>query len=620
MRLSRLLFLVLLPSSVFFSSCEYKPRGDYFQNLSISPPSNVLIEIAGHSDTLIAINTQTYNVQVTCGNRTVLFYRLYIDGGQEQMEKCSNSFYIDPLNYIHKDGIYRMTIEVGINTGSGSIADALGAEGYLFQKDFILVVLRQQVGFYPELQFDRSGGKMKVTMDVPSNVQNVRKVVFRRSVGISPSEVFAEVNSVTRYEAYDPQYVGEGASYTVQTYIGDPSGTVFYPFVSGGQNAQEDLPVVTAGVSATGFPLLRWDKTHYASNCGGYRVFGMPENWSQTASLLATVSNIYDTVFQTTGVTFPGSYEFRVAAVPVQLPVWYTDQEAWNYYANGTACQVGLNSFYFDRFLSPEGPLIYYSSTSNVIYEYSIETGANTNMISTVSGWFYTFSVSPNGKYLLAATGASNFTYLLYDLTTHQGTSVPSSQVIGAGAETGIISVADNGIASIITSNKLVVYDFLHQLPITQQVLPTYGDRTVISADGQFIFAEAGYLYLYKLSGAALEQKWTSSSQAGTFKYYSFEPARPSKARIQIDQVMFTKDCNTLANEGSFVMDIDYICNIDFGNGHILGKTATEFKVLDLNTGLVQFQNPTVANSLTTDLRIKKNTVYHSGGRKLIIF
>jgi len=31
-----------------------------------------------------------------------------------------------------------MSLEVGINTGSGSIADVLAAEGYIFKKDFIV--------------------------------------------------------------------------------------------------------------------------------------------------------------------------------------------------------------------------------------------------------------------------------------------------------------------------------------------------------------------------------------------------------------------------------------------------------------------------------------------------
>ena len=620
MRLARLLFQLSLFSLVVITSCEYKPKGDYFLNLSAKPPSTVSIAIADHSDTLVVISYSTYHVLVTCAdNRSVLFHRMFIDGELKYTQETGTDFYIDPLNYIHKDGIYRMTIEVGINTGSGSIADALGAEGYLFPKDFVLVVMREQIAFYPDLKFDRSNGGMRIFMDVPSNITNIRKVVFSKSVGMSDRFILAEVTGTNHYETTDPKYVGENASYTVQTYIGDPAGTIFVPFVNGGENAASDLPLVTAGTSASGFPLLHWSKTNYAANCGGYRVYSKPGG-SSVIKFLGTVNNISDTVFEVSGVTFPGYSTFHVAAVPLQIPPWLTDQVCWDDYSNEVFTYVGLNSFYFNRFLSPDGAYIYYTSSSDEIYEYSVETGTITDVIATSTGWFYTFSVSPNGKYLLAATGVSDFSYLFYDLSTNTATWIPSSQVIGAGSETGIISVADNGVASIINGTRFVVYDFLHQAQVAQQALPTWGDRTMISADGQYIFAEAGYLYLYKLNSGSLQLKWASSSQPGTFKYYSFEPARPSKARIQIDQTLYTKDCETWTTEGSFLLNVDNICNIDFANGHILGKTSADFKVLNINTGAVQFQNPTESNNITTDLRFKKNTVYHTSGKKLIIF
>lgn len=603
-----------------FASCEFKPKDDYFVNLSAKPPAEVSIAIPGHSDTLIIISYTNYNVKVTCSNnRSVLFHRMYIDSELKYTQASGANFYINPLQYIQHDGIYRMIIEVGCNTGSGSIAESVGAEGYLFQQEFILMLFHEQVAFYPDLKFDRSNGTMKVSMDVPLNVTNIKKVGFSKYVGMVPGFLVAEVAGTNHYETIDPMYVGEWTSYAVQTYIGDSAGTIFFPFVNGGNSVSPDLPEISAGTTAKGFPLLRWDKTHYPANCGSYRVYATPYINSER-QLLGTVSNINDTVYDTEGVAFPGAFTFRVASVPLNIPSWYTDEVACEYYASGIYTNVGLASFSFTGFQSPSCPFIYYTSSSNTINEYSIETESITNVISTSTGWFYTFAVSPNGKYLLAATGASNFLYMFCDLTTHQATLVPSSQVIGAGAGTGIVSVADNGLASIITGTKFVVYDFLHQNPVAQQALPTWGDRTVISADGQYVFTAAGDLYLYKLVSGSLEQKWVSSSQPGTFKYYAFDPASPSTAKIFIDQTLYTKNCETWATEGSFLLDLDMICNIDFANGHLLGKKATQFKVYDPNTGSLQFQNATENSSLTYDLRIKKNSVYHTSGKKLIIF
>ena len=620
MRLHRFPILFFLFCFFILNSCEYKLKGDYFRNLNAIPPSNVLITISGHSDTLIATTNESYKVQVSCGDRITLFYRLYIDGVQKHFESVSsNTFYINPVTFTNMDGVYKMTVEAGINTGSGSIGDVLGTEGYLISKEFILVVLNGQGTFYPNQQFDRTNGTLKVILDVPSNIQNVKKVTFSKSVASSPYAVFATVHGTNHYEAIDASYVGESANFSVQTYLGDPAGTIFIPFVNGSTNVSYDLPEITAGVSNRGYPLLSWDKTHYTANCGSYRIYAKP-NGSNMIELLGSVSNINDTMFEAAGATFPGNYLFHVAPVPIQVPSYYTDATAWTLFSREVYSVVGLNSFWFDRFLTPNGSFIYYTNSPDVIYEYSAETGTITNEINTSSGWFYTFAVSPNGKYLLAATGASDFSYLFYDLTTKQSTWILSSVVIGAGAHTGIISVADNGLSSVITGNKIVIYDFLHQVPITQQVLPMDADRTVISADGQYIFAEAGYLYLYKFVSGALQQKWSSSGSYGTIKYYTFDPSQPSEAKIFINQTFYTKNCDSWATVNSFALNISDLRNIDFTNGHILGSTTTYFMVFDANTGSLQFQNPTSPNLTTFDLRIKKNTVYHYGGKKLIIF
>jgi hypothetical protein len=619
MKLTQLLTMFFLFACGIFTSCEYKPEGDYFLDLHPRSPGDIEIAITGQSDTVVAKDARSYEVRVTGLNRSVLFHRLYINGVEKYLQNSSNNFFIDPLSYIQKDGIYAVTVEVGINTGSGSIGDVLHTEGYLYQKEFVLVVMREQISFYPYVKFDRSGNRMKIYLDVPSHVTNIRKVVFSKFVGNSQGDVFATSLGTSHFEAYDPQYVGESANYHLQTYIGDQSGTYFYPFITGGEYAASDHPVLTVGSSERGFPLLTWEKSHYASNCGGYRIYGK-KSGSGEFTHLASITGISDTTFEAAGTEFPTYYEFRVAPVPAQIPSWFTDQVAWDSYAGNITTYVGMNSFYFNRFLSPDGPYVYYTGNSDEIYEYNVETGETTDIITAASGWFYTFSVSPNGKYLLAATGIRDFSYLFYDLTTNQSTWIPSSQVLGAGAETGITSIADNGLASIISGTRMVVHDFLHQSPVTQQVFPVIGNRSVISADGQYIFAEATNLYLYKLTGNILTQKWISSSQPGTFKYYNFEPSRPSKAKIQIDQTLFTKDCETWNTEGSYNPAFNSICNIDFANGHILGKTDTHFRVLDLNTGTLQFENPTLPSIYTTDLRIKKNTVYHSSGKKLNIF
>lgn len=613
-------FLATLPVLLLFlASCEFKPKGDNFKELTPIPPKDVQISIVGQSDTLIARSSESYQVNVICPNRKVVFYRIYIDGAEKTVQKISGtSFHISPLNFINNDGVYRMSIDVGINSASGSIAEQMGNEGYVYRKDFILAVLREQYPFYPELKFSRTNGTLKITMDVPSQVKNVKKILLSRMLPVTGG--YEEVGTATgngHFEINDPLYVGQNNSYKVETYISDPGGNIFVPYVEGGDNPGLDLPAVMSLKSLKGWPLIKWDKSHYPANCGGYRIYRMSD--ASTYELVTSKDNISDTVYEAVGAKFPGYFLYHLSPFPVPVPAWYTSTAAWNTMSGEATGFTGLGSFHFDALHTPTGPKIYYDNTSNEINEYNVETSTITRVISTSSGWFYTFSVSPNAKYVLAATGISNFNYLLYDLTSGQTTLIPSSQVIGPGAQTGILSIADNGTGSVITGNKVVVYDFLHQAAIAQQTLPAQGERTVISADAQYVLASAGRLYLYKLESGALQQKWSSAPSA-VIKYFNFYPSLPCKAVMFIDQTFSTMNCESLAIEGSFNPNISEVCNIDFGSCHLLGFTNTDFRIYDPLTGALQFQNPTQSGMLTYYMKIKGNTVYYMGGWKLIVF
>ena len=611
-------FLLMVLPLILLYSCGYKPKGDNYIDRTPVPPTGVGITIADHTDTLVATWNESYLVKVVCGSRKAVFCRLSVNDAEKVTQKVSsNSFYITPLSYIDQDGIYRLSVDVGINSASGSIGDQMGTEGYLFRKDFILAVLRNQNPFSPAPTFRRENNTLIVVMDVPSNVNNIRKVKFSRVLpGSGQIEEIATVSGTSHYEVNDPLYVGNISNYYLETYIGDPAGSIFIPYVKGGGFVQADLPELIKGTSARGYPLIKWRKTHYTANCGGYNIYEM--TGGNTYSLVGSTSNVNDTVFEAAGSQFPGSYLYHVAPVPLPTPAWFTPEIAWQYYSREVMGFTGLSSFGWDRLLTPTGDFLYYTNTSNQINEYSVETGSIARVISAPSGWFYTFSVSPNRKYLLAATGNRDFSYLFYDLSSGQSTLIQSSLVIGAGAETGVVSVSDNGLASIVTGNKVIVYDFLHQNLVSQQVYPVDAERSVISADAQYLFVYADKLHLYKLESGTLQEKWSTSSSA--VNYYNFYPSQPHKAAMFINHVFTNMNCETLAVEGSFSPEIDNVCNIDFGNNHLMGVTNGDFKIYDPQTGELQFRNPMQSATPDYFLRVKKNAVYYYGQWKLIVF
>ena len=616
--LSCFFFLAVL----FIASCSYKLKDEYFRDLAPgSDPPMVTISIDGEGDSLLLTSHHTYNVRVNAGSRHCLFYRLYINDVEESFQQASgDQFSIDPLNSINQNGLYKLTIEVAINSGTGSIGDKTGAEGYLVRKDFSLFVLINPNAFNPVLHFATENGRLKITLDVPPDIENVRKIIISKSVIVSDPEPLATVYGTSHFVYYDPTYVGESAYYYIQVFLGDPSGTVYYPLCEGSSYCGGDPGQLSVTSSARGFPLLKWTKNRYFSNFGSYRIY-MTQTGHSGYQLVSTVNNLSDTIFESVGAPLGPYLDYRVASVPLQLPSFYNDEVAIDYYSgNSAGTYTGIPSFYFSYLKPTGGQYLYYGQSSDWIFQYSSETNRNTDSIRTTSGWFYTYAISPNDKFILAATGASNFSYLFYNLVTRDVLLVPSSQVIGTGVSTGIISIADNGIAAICAGNNIIVYDFIQQKLIVQKTFQGQTGRTVISSDASWLFVETKDLYLFRIESDNLVQEWSSAGSANTFTYYGFVPTDPGKADIVSGNTLYTKNCEGWTTLNSVALGASEFCNIDHYTGRILVLGDNSLRILDYQEGSQLFENPTSSSVTTDEIRFKNKSVYFYAGKRLIIF
>jgi|WetSurMetagenome_2_1015567.scaffolds.fasta_scaffold88208_3 hypothetical protein len=68
--------------------------------------------------------------------------KLFIDSSycQEYPSNGGKEFIFYPFTYCHGNGIYRVRLDFYTGTGTGSIADHLGKETFLFSKEFSLKI------------------------------------------------------------------------------------------------------------------------------------------------------------------------------------------------------------------------------------------------------------------------------------------------------------------------------------------------------------------------------------------------------------------------------------------------------------------------------------------------
>lgn len=611
------LILCLLTVAVL-DGCDFKPKDEYFRDLKPNlDPREVTISVVGHGDTLVFTRNETFRIQLTPANCEPLFYRILVNDTEVDLRELnSGEFTLGPKAWNLPDGAYVLSVEVGVHSGTGSIADETGAEGVLFHKDFLLFVFTDYTTFTPFMDFFPESGSLRIVVNVPSSKPYVKKIEVYKPGSNSASDLIAILTEANGFTGWDGGFVGEWTTYHAKAYTGFP-GSNFYLEIGDFQEGPDfDLPPLTASTDSLGYPHLTWRKSNYYSNVGSYRIYSKDFS-NEQYHLDETVYGVDDTSVTLSHCTWPGYLQYKLVVVPQNPPSYFDEETALDHYASSTSGQSGAPSFTYWRLLIPVGVHFYYNTTFGVIMQHSIETG-QTHEIEIPQGWAYAMAVSPNDKYVLVATGLSDFDYLLYNVESSQSTFHPSSEVIGAGVPTGAVSVADNGIAAICSQNKIFLYDFLQDEVLGTLQLTSQADRAVISPDGTFLFVNDGTLALWEFRDASFHTIWSSASISGPIAHYGFEAGDPGRAYVFSDHTLEVRNRTDWSFIRSLTLESDEICNIDFGSSMILGEEEGFLRIYHYTNGSQIYTNP--KDQSNSNFRFRANTIYSSGGSKLVIF
>ena len=130
------LLIWALVASLFFASCEYEPTGSNFREIP-EPESEIPSVTMNLNADEIYIDGRAnliYDVRFT--ELELLLVEFYLDGNSVgSLETPTGSFEIAPL-----DGQYTFEMRIYSSTGSGSIANNIGAEAFIYKKEWTLFV------------------------------------------------------------------------------------------------------------------------------------------------------------------------------------------------------------------------------------------------------------------------------------------------------------------------------------------------------------------------------------------------------------------------------------------------------------------------------------------------
>lgn len=121
-------------------SCEFSPDGENFVKVDkdVPPPEIINRTLDLEEDTLFVWKYTRFNLDLASSDQEILGLEIKYAGQELLFQSNQGSFEINPGTL--PDGNYPVVANVYTRSGTGSLADKTGYEGFLFSKEWVLIV------------------------------------------------------------------------------------------------------------------------------------------------------------------------------------------------------------------------------------------------------------------------------------------------------------------------------------------------------------------------------------------------------------------------------------------------------------------------------------------------
>ena len=565
-------------SVIFFTRCEYQPHGDYLAD--VKPPDSSFIQIdLDPADSVFYIFKPSYlNYNIQLGDKRLLKAELYIDE-ELHYEFRSNpgSFVIDPYNF--EAGIYELDLILYTSSGSGSLADTLGVEGYVFEYSWRAVM--ETAAPIPSAITDISvvEGRLKISWEKNEQL-NFKN--YRLSRSWHPQNGPDADGHLLIYDRdqnwyIDSTYLGDWAYYsiTVESYsegYGASSESILidYPTPNLNMEVDEDYNISYS-----------WNACSLYANLNQYEL--QITSFSPD-SILYQTSDPSDTSFSIEGGLFT-PYHYRL--------YWYGDSSKSlpsGYLVHNAELlpgkHLGIPAEQFAYTLSHPQKL--YAVSYDEIYQYdalSVTLEQNTQGNERPRD----ICVSPNNDHLIQSTVFHNIIRIFNPSDLNEYENIDVSNLIGYYAKLNQVDVADNGIlVGILSDGNILGYDvntgdmlFIESASLSPDV-----SKIFISPSGSYFITweHPEYdTYLYQVQDSEVVR---SIYLGNNFRNVYFIPDKSDDQYycLTTGQEISIYKCEDQSMIRSFTSSSERISNIDPVSGYLVGSNHT--------TGKYQFYDP----------------------------
>ncbi len=218
--LRRTVFYVFLFCSNLFYSCEFQPWA--IPETKVERPSEIApmitAEITPDTDTLKLYQPTTIKYRFAASPRKVVWVEFNFDGTDlfRRDYITSEPMEIDFNPGAYNEGLHTLTISVFTSSNSGSIADKVGAEGYLYQLQWPVIIDRTPLKALEVYSADSVAGGVRIVWEKFNHASFEYYKLVKHSYTTNQSTDLAVITSPHQNYFTDDSYLeGEEAIYRV---------------------------------------------------------------------------------------------------------------------------------------------------------------------------------------------------------------------------------------------------------------------------------------------------------------------------------------------------------------------------------------------------------------------
>jgi hypothetical protein len=611
-----LLFIVL-------SSCEYEPNGIFERNLNQNATApqiqTVELDLSQNEDTVDLVFGRVYfNFKST--NQAIRWVKFYINDSCVGTVNSGNSYY-DFDYYFSYNGYYKLNLEIFTKSGTGSIADSLGAEGFLFKTKQWMIKVHSTIFF--NLTSTVSDGFLKLRWIKPSN--DIPEYIIYNSN--------YEIGRTSSSEFIDKGYVGQGGWYRV-FYVDKMRGG---QLTTCGEAVIPNEMNLTFTCDTDNNYSVQWGKLKYYAAVDSIILLGndgfyLPYDVEKT-------TDISKTSFEISGKFFGLYKQYHLVLIPkYPNPLYSPSKSPYSIFGSPRYdFMIGYPSpIYNDFSRLSNSEFIYHTymydhgntAHNDSVFRYSVienkimERYRFYSSISFYSGAQYGIpTTSPDGNYFISIFGSSKTTLVCSPYNFNNYKKIDISNLTDYVMK---IPISNSGTGIVNSGNKKYLYDFKNSSLLGYVDDPTYLYDYNISSDGKYFFFSVGHtIYLYTYSNNTITLANTLYSYpAGSFDYFNFMANEPSEA---VSWSSDTKTFNVLSCPDmsilkSFSVNEDRILYIDYYTNRILSFSPNLLVVRSLNDGSVLYSIPVgFSNIASNNCFLTGNAIFHQQGARYFL-